>query len=66
MPVTSIKNIGLSNGAIDDLNGFMAAAGYVDATAILNNLGDPPFVTGGWATAEVDVSHCGWNFFIEH
>ncbi|KAF5319193.1 hypothetical protein D9619_008744 [Psilocybe cf. subviscida] len=51
--VTSIKNIGLNNDPINDLNGFMAAAGYTDASAILNNVGDPPFVRNGWATAEV-------------
>jgi hypothetical protein len=54
--VTSIKNIGLNADSIADLNGFMAAAGYTDATAILNGVGDPPFVHDGWATAEVAVS----------
>ncbi|KAF8966175.1 hypothetical protein BDZ97DRAFT_1809872 [Flammula alnicola] len=51
--VTSIKSIGLSQDSITDLNGFVAAAGYTDASAVLNNLGDPPFVSNGWATAEV-------------
>ncbi|KAF8151744.1 hypothetical protein B0H34DRAFT_138353 [Crassisporium funariophilum] len=48
--VTSIRSIGLSTD-ISDLNSFIAAAGYVDA-AVLHGLSDPPFVQGGWATAE--------------
>ncbi|KAF9560606.1 hypothetical protein CPC08DRAFT_689904 [Agrocybe pediades] len=51
--VTSIQSVGLSPQAdISDLNAFIAAAGYVDAS-VLFNLPDPPFVEGGWATAEV-------------
>ena len=36
-------------------NEFMAAAGYVDAS-VVHGLGDPPFVQGAWAAAEVSVS----------
>ncbi|KAF9478762.1 hypothetical protein BDN70DRAFT_879571 [Pholiota conissans] len=51
--VTSIKSISLASDAIADLSPFLAAAGYTDASAVLNGLGDPPFVMNGWATAEV-------------
>ncbi|KAJ3544237.1 hypothetical protein NMY22_g2844 [Coprinellus aureogranulatus] len=34
---------------IDELQAFIAGAGYVDA-AIIHGLGDPKFVNGGWAT----------------
>ncbi|PPQ83480.1 hypothetical protein CVT24_005667 [Panaeolus cyanescens] len=44
------KTIGLSNDPTD-LSGFLAAAGYVDAS-VIHGLGDPPFVDGGWATAK--------------
>ncbi len=54
--VTSIKNIGLATDGITDLNSFAAAAGYTDASAVLDNIGDPEFVWNGWATAEVAVS----------
>lgn len=47
------KSVGLAPD-ISNLNGFMAAAGYVDASVLLG-LGDPPFVQRGWATAEVIV-----------
>jgi len=40
---------------ISDLSGFMAAAGYVDAS-VIHGLADPPFVQGNWATAEVNAS----------
>ena len=40
---------------ISDLSGFMAAAGYVDAS-VTHGLKDPPFVDGKWATVEVIVS----------
>jgi hypothetical protein len=52
--VIGTKSVGLAPD-ISNLNGFMAAAGYVDASVILG-LGDPPFVQRGWATAEVIVS----------
>ncbi|KDR72946.1 hypothetical protein GALMADRAFT_252304 [Galerina marginata CBS 339.88] len=50
--VTGLKSIGLGPD-VSDLNVFVAAAGYVDAS-VLYNLPDPPFVQGGWATAEID------------
>ncbi|KAH9475216.1 hypothetical protein JR316_0012327 [Psilocybe cubensis] len=49
--VIGTQSVGLSPD-IADLNPFMAAAGYVDAS-VLFGLPDPPFVQGGWATAEV-------------
>jgi hypothetical protein len=54
--VTSIKTIDLASDAITDLSPFLAAAGYTDASAVLNGIGDPPFVMDGWATAEVAVN----------
>jgi len=48
--VTSTKSIGLAQD-IADLDSFIAAAGYVEAS-VLHNLNDPPFIKGGWATAE--------------
>lgn len=36
---------------IGDLSAFVAAAGFAEAAAF-HGLPDPPFVTGGWATAE--------------
>ncbi|KAF9005096.1 hypothetical protein BDQ17DRAFT_1353790 [Cyathus striatus] len=48
--VTSIRQIGLSPDVLD-LNAFAASAGFAEAAAF-NNLDDPPFVHGGWATAE--------------
>ncbi|KAI3611371.1 hypothetical protein WG66_002222 [Moniliophthora roreri] len=48
--VTSLRSIGLAPD-IGELNAFVAAAGFADA-AVFNNLEDPPFVKGGWATAE--------------
>ncbi|KAJ7588894.1 hypothetical protein C8J56DRAFT_1049817 [Mycena floridula] len=48
--VTSIKAIGLAPD-FDQLNGFVAAAGFADA-AVFNGLGDPPFVINNWASAE--------------
>ena len=53
--VTSTKTIDLATDGISDLNSFMAAAGYTDSSAILDTIGDPPFVQKGWATAEVAV-----------
>ncbi|KAF7290645.1 hypothetical protein MIND_01304800 [Mycena indigotica] len=46
----SIRWLGLDPD-VDQLNAFAAAAGYVQA-AVFNDLGDPPFVTGGWSTAQ--------------
>ncbi|KAJ7588733.1 hypothetical protein C8J56DRAFT_1077970 [Mycena floridula] len=46
----SIKAIGLAPD-FDQLNGFVAAAGFADA-AVFNGLGDPPFVINNWASAE--------------
>ena len=37
------------------LNEFMAAAGYVD-TSVIHGLGNPPFIQGNWAAAEVSMS----------
>lgn len=54
MNVTGTKIVGLAPD-ISNLNGFIAAAGYVDAS-VIHNLSDPPFVDGVWATAEVVVS----------
>lgn len=54
--MTSVKSIGLATDGISDLNSFVAAAGYTDASAVLDNIGDPEFVFNGWATAEVAVS----------
>jgi len=51
--VTSLKSIGLSPDTTD-INSYIAAAGYVEAS-VLHRLGDPPFVKGGWATAEFAV-----------
>ncbi|PPQ99836.1 hypothetical protein CVT24_009630 [Panaeolus cyanescens] len=48
--VTGTQQIGLSND-LTDLSGFLAAAGYVDAS-VIHRLEDPPFVDGGWATAQ--------------
>ncbi|KAK0436421.1 hypothetical protein EV421DRAFT_1980808, partial [Armillaria borealis] len=48
--VTSTRTIGLTPD-VDQLNAFVAAAGFADAAAF-NNLTDPPFVQAGWATAE--------------
>jgi len=48
--VTSTKAIGLAPD-VDQLNAFVAAAGFAEA-AVFHNLSDPPFVRGGWATAE--------------
>ena len=45
--VTSSKNIGLATDGISDLNSFVAAAGYTDASAVLDNIGDPEFVWNG-------------------
>ncbi|KAJ3572065.1 hypothetical protein NP233_g3339 [Leucocoprinus birnbaumii] len=47
--VTSTEKISLADD-IPQLNGFLAAAGYVDAAA-LHKLPDPPFVFGNWSTA---------------
>ncbi|TFK38446.1 hypothetical protein BDQ12DRAFT_605866 [Crucibulum laeve] len=48
--VTSIKSIGLDPN-VQDLTAFVAAAGFAEA-AVFHHLPDPPFITGGWATAE--------------
>ncbi|TFK63948.1 hypothetical protein BDN72DRAFT_802770 [Pluteus cervinus] len=48
--VTSVRTIGLAPD-VDQLNAFVAAAGFAEAAAFLN-LTDPPFVFGGWATAQ--------------
>ncbi|KII84757.1 hypothetical protein PLICRDRAFT_94907 [Plicaturopsis crispa FD-325 SS-3] len=48
--VTSISSIGLAPN-IAALNAFSAAAGFAEA-AVINGLQDPPFIIGGWATAE--------------
>ncbi|KAH7906363.1 hypothetical protein BJ138DRAFT_1162777 [Hygrophoropsis aurantiaca] len=36
---------------INQLNAFLASAGFADA-AVYNNLADPPFVRGGWTAAQ--------------
>ncbi|KAG7085686.1 hypothetical protein E1B28_003231 [Marasmius oreades] len=48
--ITSTKRIGLSND-IAELNAFVSSAGFVEA-AVYNGLPDPPFILGGWVTAE--------------
>ncbi|KAF8063359.1 hypothetical protein FPV67DRAFT_238820 [Lyophyllum atratum] len=48
--VTSTKAIGLVSD-VDQLNAFVAAAGFAEAS-VFHHLPDPPFVLGGWATAE--------------
>ncbi|KAI0247423.1 hypothetical protein BJV78DRAFT_1133260 [Lactifluus subvellereus] len=48
--VQSTRAIGL-NPNIADLSAFAASAGFAES-AVYNRLGDPPFVLGGWATAE--------------
>jgi hypothetical protein len=54
--VTSTETVALADSStLDQLNPFLAAAGYVDAAA-LHNLGDPPFVFGNWTTAQFLVS----------
>ena len=50
--VTSTSTLGLRSD-FNDLVAFAAASGYVDA-AIAHNLGDPPFVIGGWSVASFD------------
>ncbi|KAJ7575407.1 hypothetical protein C8J56DRAFT_871477 [Mycena floridula] len=58
--VTSIKAIGLAPD-FDQLNGFVAAAGFAEA-AVFNHLGDPPFVIDNWASAEfVFPTYDGFN-----
>jgi len=52
--VTATKNL-IDLADISNLNGFMAAAGYVEAS-VIHGLKDPPFVDGKWATVEVIVS----------
>lgn len=37
----------------NDLVAFAAASGYVDA-AVSHDLGDPPFIFGGWSVAQFD------------
>ncbi|KAG6840029.1 hypothetical protein C0991_009474 [Blastosporella zonata] len=49
-PVTSLKDIGLVPD-VDQLDAFVAAAGYTEA-AVFHDLPDPPFIHGGWATAQ--------------
>ncbi|KAK0447415.1 uncharacterized protein EV420DRAFT_1276276 [Desarmillaria tabescens] len=51
--VTSTRTIGLTPD-VNQLNAFVAAAGFADAAAF-NNLTDPPFVQAGWATAEFAI-----------
>jgi len=46
----SVKDIGLVQD-VDQLNAFVAAAGFAEA-AVFNDLPDPPFIQGGWAAAE--------------
>ncbi|KAJ7471870.1 hypothetical protein FB451DRAFT_1089993 [Mycena latifolia] len=46
----SIRSLGLVPD-VTELNAFAAAAGFVQA-AVFNDLTDPPFVHGGWSTAE--------------
>lgn len=60
--MTSTKTINLATDGITDLNSFIAAAGYTDASAVLDTIGDPPFVHNGWATAEVAVR----PFYLQH
>ncbi len=54
--ILSLEGIALADVAeINQLNGFLAAAGYVEAAA-LHGLGDPPFVFNNWTTAAFVVS----------
>ncbi|KAK7028265.1 tubulin beta chain [Favolaschia claudopus] len=46
----SIRHLGLAPD-VGELNAFAAAAGFVQA-AVFNELQDPPFIHGGWATAQ--------------
>ncbi|EKM82087.1 hypothetical protein AGABI1DRAFT_55238 [Agaricus bisporus var. burnettii JB137-S8] len=48
--VISTEQIGLASN-INSLDGFSAAAGYIEAAAF-HGLGDPPFVFNNWTTAE--------------
>jgi hypothetical protein len=50
--VQSIRDIGLSPN-VNDLTAFSAAAGYAEAS-VYNNLDDPPYVCGQWATAQFE------------
>jgi uncharacterized membrane protein len=50
--VQSIQDIGLSPN-VNDLTAFAAAAGYAEAS-VYNNLDDPPYVCGAWATARFE------------
>ncbi|KAG7442199.1 uncharacterized protein BT62DRAFT_922821 [Guyanagaster necrorhizus] len=62
--VTSTRTIGLAPD-VDQLNAFVAAAGFAEAAAF-NNLTDPPFIQGGWATAEFTIpSNNGLNATIK-
>ncbi|KAJ3505074.1 hypothetical protein NLJ89_g7605 [Agrocybe chaxingu] len=53
LAVPNTKIIGLSSD-ISALDAFLGAAGYVDAS-VIHNLTDPPFIQGGWSTAEFAV-----------
>ncbi|KAJ7207916.1 hypothetical protein GGX14DRAFT_454812 [Mycena pura] len=46
----SIRSLGLDPD-VAQLNAFAAAAGFVQA-AVFNDLGDPPFIKGGWSAAQ--------------
>ncbi|KAJ7201905.1 hypothetical protein GGX14DRAFT_464200, partial [Mycena pura] len=46
----SIRSLGLDPD-VSQLNAFAAAAGFVQA-AVFDDLGDPPFIKGGWSTAQ--------------
>ncbi|CAK5263340.1 unnamed protein product [Mycena citricolor] len=46
----STRSLGLDPD-VAQLNAFAAAAGFVQA-AVFNDLGDPPFVSKGWSTAQ--------------
>ncbi|KAF9267207.1 hypothetical protein L218DRAFT_955685 [Marasmius fiardii PR-910] len=58
--VKSTKKIGLSPD-ISELIAFVSSAGFVEA-AVYNGLQDPPFIQGGWATAEFEFEFPPNNF----
>ncbi|CAK5278238.1 unnamed protein product [Mycena citricolor] len=55
----STRSLGLDPD-VAQLNAFAAAAGFVQA-AVFNDLGDPPFVSQGWSTAQFVFPDIGLN-----
>ncbi|KAJ2925985.1 hypothetical protein H1R20_g11092, partial [Candolleomyces eurysporus] len=51
---TSLETVALARD-IDTLQAFVAGAGYADA-AVIHNMTDPKFITGGWAMGRFDVA----------